>query len=242
MPVIACPCPVCQSIDYRDKRLRSSIHLEDETSSVVIDTGPDFRQQMLSNRIQKVDAIVFTHEHKDHTAGLDDIRAYNFKLKKDIPVYATDRVAAQLKQEFAYIFSDYKYPGIPRVDIEPITNQPFNIGKLHFQPIEVLHYKLPVFGYRVGSFVYITDANYIGETEKNIARNADVLVLNALQKEPHISHFTLEEAISLAQELGAKHTYFTHISHKLGRHADIERELPPGMSLAYDGLVLHLND
>jgi len=241
VPVIACQCPVCQSVDYRDKRLRSSIHLEDNETSVVIDTGPDFRQQMLNNRIQKVDAIVFTHEHKDHTAGLDDIRAFNFKLKKDMPVYATDRVAAQLKQEFAYIFSDYKYPGIPRVGIEPITDQPFMVGTLTFQPIEVLHYKLPVFGYRVGPFVYITDANYIGETEKNLARNAEVLVLNALQKEPHISHFTLEEAIALATELGAKQTYFTHISHKLGRHADIEKELPPSMALAYDGLTLRLN-
>jgi phosphoribosyl 1,2-cyclic phosphate phosphodiesterase len=242
VPVIACSCAVCQSIDYRDKRLRSSIYIEQDETAVVIDTGPDFRQQMLVNRIQKVDAIVFTHEHKDHTAGLDDIRAFNFKSKKDMPVYATDRVAAQLRQEYAYIFADYKYPGIPRVEIVPITNQAFQVGSLQFQPIEVLHYKLPVFGYRIGSFVYITDANYIGETEKNMAKGAEVLVLNALQKEPHISHFTLDEAIEMATELGAKKTYFTHISHKLGRHMDIERELPKGMALAYDGLEISIED
>jgi len=240
VPVIACDCSVCQSTDYRDRRLRSSILIESADTSVVVDTGPDFRAQMLDNRVHKLDAVVFTHEHKDHTAGLDDIRAFNFRSKKDMPVYATPKVAEQLRQEFAYVFADYKYPGVPRVKLELISNNAFQVGDLAFLPIEVLHYKLPVFGYRIGDFVYITDANYISDEEKEKAKNAKVLVLNALQKEQHISHFTLEEAIAMAQELNAEQTYFTHISHKLGRHSSIAKDLPQGINLAFDGLQIEI--
>jgi phosphoribosyl 1,2-cyclic phosphate phosphodiesterase len=238
VPVITCNCPVCTSIDFHDKRLRSSILIESEQTSIVVDTGPDFRQQMLRERVDKLDAILFTHEHKDHTAGMDDIRSFNFKQKKDMPIYAHERVLKQLKQEFSYVFVENKYPGTPRVETIRLENKPFKIGELDIEPIEVMHYKLPVFGFKLGQFAYITDAKTISEKERDKIRGLDVLVLNALQKDPHISHFTLEEAITMANELGAKQTYFTHISHKLGEHRDVEKELPDHIHLAYDGLNL----
>lgn len=240
VPVIACECAVCQSLDYRDKRLRSSVHIQTNTQSLIIDSGPDFRQQVLRAHIKSLDALLFTHAHKDHTAGMDDIRAYNFLHQKDIPIYAEEKVIEQLKQEFAYIFSEHKYPGIPRVATKSISNHAFQIAEDTITPIQVYHYKLPVFGFRVNDFTYITDANLIPEEEKEKIKGSRVLVLNALQIEPHISHFTLEQAIALAQELGAEQTYFTHISHKLGMHKKVEINLPQGIALAYDGLQLEL--
>ncbi len=240
VPVITCHCNVCDSVDFRDKRLRTSALIEIDGKSIVIDTGPDFRQQMLMNRVESLDAVVFTHEHKDHTAGLDDVRSYNFRYNRDMPIYARARVIEQLKQEFAYIFSAFKYPGIPRIKTIEISNQKFEVGGISIIPIEVLHYKLPVFGFRIKDFVYLTDANYISEEEKQKCMNPKVLILNALQNEPHISHFTLKEAIDLAQELKAEKTYFTHISHKLGRHKDVEASLPENIYLGYDGLSLYL--
>ena len=240
VPVITCNCSVCTSIDFHDKRLRSSILIETEQTSIVVDTGPDFRQQMLRERVNKLDAILFTHEHKDHTAGMDDIRSYNFKQQKDMPIYAHERVLKQLKQEFSYVFAENKYPGTPSVETIRLENKPFKIGELDIEPIEVMHYKLPVFGFKIDRFAYITDAKTISEKEKDKIRGLDLLVLNALQKDPHISHFTLEEAIAMANELGAKQTYFTHISHKLGEHSDVEKELPDHIHLAYDGLNLSL--
>lgn len=238
VPVIACNCDVCTSLDYRDKRLRSSILIEADDLAIVVDTGPDFRQQMLRERVKKLDAVLFTHEHKDHTAGLDDIRSFNFKQKKDMPIYAADHVLEQLKREFAYIFADVKYPGVPKIEVNTIENKPFKVEGLEINPIEVMHYKLPVLGFRIGDFAYITDAKTISEIEKEKLQGLDVLVLNALQKDPHISHLTLEEAIRLSQELGASKTYFTHISHKLGEHQDVEKELPVNVSLAHDGLQI----
>ncbi|MEQ9286466.1 MAG: MBL fold metallo-hydrolase [Cyclobacteriaceae bacterium] len=238
VPVIACDCQVCQSIDFRDKRLRSAIHIEADDNSFVIDTGPDFRQQMLRARIKRIDAVLFTHEHKDHTAGLDDIRSYNFRQKMDMPVYGHQRVLDQLKREFSYVFAEKKYPGAPRIETYPIDIAPFTIKGTGFVPIQVMHHKLPVFGFRVKDFAYITDANHIDDSEIEKLKGLDTLVLNALQKDPHISHFTLEEAVEVAQEIGAKNTYFTHISHKLGCHRDINNELPDGIKLAYDGLKL----
>ena len=237
VPVIACDCLVCQSKDTRDKRLRSSILIQTETTSVVIDTGPDFRQQMLREKVYRLDAVVFTHEHKDHVAGMDDVRAFNYKQKKDMDVYATNRVQEALIREFPYVFSDYKYPGVPQVQLHTIdADNTFRIGDITLQPIEVMHYKLPVLGFRINDFVYITDANSISNQEKEKIKGCKVLVINALRKEKHISHFTLEEALSLAQELGAAQSYLTHISHLMGSHQSVLEELPKGVEIAYDGL------
>lgn len=240
VPVIACNCDVCQSIDFRDKRLRTSIHLEVSGQSIVIDTGPDFRTQILRERIKHLDAILFTHEHKDHTAGLDDVRSFNFAQKMDMPIYADSRVITQLKKEFSYVFETEKYPGVPRLDVNEITNSPFEVNGVKITPIEVLHYKLPVFGFRIKDFTYITDANYISEKEIEKIKGSKILVLNALQKKDHISHFTLDQAIDIAQIVNAEKTYFTHISHNLGKHRDVEKELPKNCELAFDGLKLHI--
>ena len=235
VPVISCDCEVCRSLDFRDKRLRSSLFVETEKGNMVIDTGPDFRQQMLREGINRLDAVLFTHEHKDHTAGMDDIRSFNFKQRKDMPIFARRQVLNQLKREFAYVFAQNKYPGVPQVAIHEIENRPFEVNGLRVTPIEVIHYKLPVFGFRIHDFTYITDAKTIAPEEADKVRGSRILVVNALQKAPHISHMTLDEAISFAQEMGAEQTYFTHISHQLGKHKAVQATLPKGMSLAYDG-------
>lgn len=226
-------------MDFRDQRLRSSIHIQtDDNQSVVIDSGPDFRQQMLRYRIEKLDAIVFTHEHKDHVSGLDDVRAYNYLQKKPMEVYAHNRVLHQLKQDFAYAFSEKKYPGVPEINLNEIENKPFKVSKTTFTPIEVMHFKLPVFGFRIKDFTYITDANFISEEEEKKIFGSKIIVLNGLQYEPHISHFTFEEALALIYKCKPEKAYFTHISHRLGRHAEIEKKLPPWIRLGFDGLVL----
>ncbi len=240
VPLIGCPCDVCQSIDPHNKRLRTSILVEDKGKVIVVDTGPDFRAQMLREKVRQLDAVVFTHEHKDHTAGFDDIRAFNFIGKKKIDVYASERVQEAIKREYAYIFSDFKYPGIPEINLFLLHNELTTIHGIEFLPIEVLHYKLPVFGFRIGDFTYITDANYISEKEKEKIKGSKVLVLNALRKEPHISHFTFEEALKVIEELKPETAYLTHISHQLGLHGEISKELPDGVALAYDGLKITL--
>lgn len=241
VPVIGCTCPVCTSLDFRDQRFRSSIHIEMDGVSLVVDTGPDFRIQMLRAGIRKLDAVLFTHEHKDHTAGLDDIRPFNFLQKKDMPIFGRAHVLEQIKREFAYIFSGKKYPGVPLVAPVEIDDNPFQFEGIQIIPIPVMHYKLPVLGFRIGDFTYITDANFIPEESIDLIRGSEILVLNALQKEPHISHFTLDEAVAMARRIGAKQTYFTHISHRLGLHAQTVDELPEGIALAYDGLTVTLN-
>ena len=238
MPLIGCSCEVCRSADLRDKRLRSSVLVEDDKTRIVIDTGPDFRQQLLREKVGNLDGVVFTHEHKDHIAGLDEVRAFNYLSGKNMPVYATARVQEALRREFAYIFSDDRYPGIPRVDLHEIDNEPFTLGSLTVIPVNVMHYRLPVKGFRVGGFGYITDANFIAEHEKDKVRDLDVLVLNSLRREPHISHFTFDEAIALSRELNARKTYFTHISHQLGRTSELSAMLPQNIELAVDGLQL----
>ena len=238
VPVITCECEVCRSLDFRDKRLRSSIHIEIEELSLVIDTGPDFRQQMLNNQIRQLDAILFTHEHKDHTAGMDDIRSFNFKQKEDIPIYAREQVLVQLKQEFAYVFAEKKYPGAPKISENIIINAPFKIQNVNITPIHVMHHKLPVFGFRIRDFTYITDANAIDEKELEKIKGSKILILNALQKKEHLSHFNLKQAITIAQKINAEQTYFSHISHTMGLHNSVARELPKNIYLAYDGLKL----
>ena len=240
VPVIGGDCPACRSIDFKDKRLRSSIHVQTDEVSIIVDIGPDFRQQVLRAGIQWLDAVLLTHEHKDHTAGLDDIRSFNFKQQMDMPVYGRKSVLDQLKNEFAYIFSNKKYPGVPRVLLKEIDGGEFSIRKQKILPVEVMHYKLPVYGFRFKNFAYITDAKTINEAELGKLSGLEAIVLNALQEQPHISHLTLNEAIDLARRIGAKKTYLTHISHNLGLNSEVECRLPEGISLAYDGLVLEL--
>jgi phosphoribosyl 1,2-cyclic phosphate phosphodiesterase len=240
--MIGCTCEVCRSLDHRDKRLRVSVHLAVEGRSLVIDSGPDFRQQMLRERIVQLDALLFTHEHKDHTAGLDDIRAFNFRQQQDMPVFAEPRVLKQLQQEFAYIFAEHKYPGIPRVVLNPIERDdaPFDVLGLSVQPLRALHHKLPVLGFRIGNFCYLTDANHLSAETMEQMRGADVIVLNALRREEHISHFTLGQALEILEELRPGRAYLTHISHQLGLHRSVEAELPSWVRLAYDGLKVEV--
>jgi phosphoribosyl 1,2-cyclic phosphate phosphodiesterase len=241
IPVLTCGCEVCTSLDYRDKRLRVSVWIEIDEKSFVIDTGPDFRQQALRERIPFIDGIIYTHEHKDHTAGLDDIRPYNYLHGiHHLDLYAEQRVLSQLSREFAYAFEEQKYPGVPLLNLHTISNNPFSIKDIDFTTIEVLHHKLPVLGFRVKDFTYITDVNFISEKELEKVYGTKVLVLGALQRNKHISHFTLDEAIEVAQKVNADMTYLTHISHKMGLHAEVEKELPANIRLAYDGLKVRL--
>jgi phosphoribosyl 1,2-cyclic phosphate phosphodiesterase len=240
VPVIGCECEVCHSMDYRDKRLRSSIHIEADGQSLIIDTGPDFRQQALRENIRHVDAVLFTHSHKDHTAGLDDVRAYNFIQQMDMPIYGSKEVLDHLKIEFYYAFENKKYPGIPQLNLKEIESKNFSVNGLPIIPLPVMHHQLPVLGFRVGSFSYITDANFITEAAYDRLTGTQVLVINALQREKHISHFNLEEALAQAKKIGATKTYFTHISHKLGKHKEVQKELPDSVALAYDGFSIVL--
>lgn len=238
VPVIGCSCEVCTSSDPRNNRLRSSVLLTKGDFQCIIDTGPDFRYQMLREKVQRLDAILLTHAHKDHIAGLDDVRAFNRMQAKAMDIYGDSRVHEALKREFYYAFQPSPYPGIPQLQLHLLDGSPFALGPLAIQPLEVMHHLLPVYGFRVGNFAYITDAKTVAAPEKAKLKNLDILVVNALQIKPHISHFTLEEAIAFAEEIGAKETYFTHISHFLGLHHDIDAKLPPHIHLAYDGLKL----
>ncbi|MFI5193545.1 MAG: MBL fold metallo-hydrolase [Chitinophagales bacterium] len=241
VPMIACPCSVCHSTDKKDKRLRSSILVESATTRLVVDTTPDFRYQMLRASVTRLDAVLFTHPHKDHIAGLDDIRAFNFFSGKPMDVYANEMTQEVIIREFPYAFTDFRYPGVPEIRLNTMTTEPFWVGDIEVIPIQVWHLKMPVLAFRFGRFTYITDANRIEESEKKKIRGSEVLVLNALRKEKHISHFNLNEAVALAQELQIPKAYFTHISHQLGKHADVQAELPDGIELAYDGLEVRVD-
>ena len=238
VPMVACPCSVCASPDKKDKRLRSSILVQSSTTSFVVDTTPDFRYQMLRENVRQLDAVLFTHPHKDHVAGLDDIRAYNFFQQRAMNVYANSLTQETIRREFSYAFEEKKYPGIPEMNVITIDNRPFYIGDIPVQPVEVWHHKMPVLGFRFGPFTYITDANRIEDTEKEKIRGSAVIVLNALRKEKHISHYTLDEAIAEVKELHIPAGYLTHISHQLGRHEEVSAGLPAGIQLAWDGLQL----
>lgn len=238
VPVIGCPCEVCRSMDYRDKRLRSSVYLEVDGKSFVIDTGPDFRQQMLREQINKLDAVIYTHGHKDHIAGLDDVRAFNFLQNMDMPVYGNEDVLKQLQVEFYYAFEALRYPGTPQLQLNEINDEIFEVSGVRFIPLPVKHFKMEVLGFRVNDFCYITDANHIPDNTYKKMKGAKVLVLNALQREKHLSHFNLIEALDVATKVGAAQTYLIHISHRLGLHKQIEKELPNSVALAYDGLTI----
>lgn len=239
VPFIGCECEVCTSPDKKNTRLRCSVWIDTPEASIVIDAGPDFRYQMLRANVRRLDAVVFTHGHKDHIAGLDDIRPYNFHTGKDVDIYATAETQEALKREYAYIFTNPTYPGIPQIKLHTITaSQPFTINGLTITPIRVLHYKLEVLGYRIGDFTYITDANYIAPEELEKVAGSKAMVLSALRHEPHISHYTLAEAIEVVKSAKVEAGYFTHISHQLGLHDQQESTLPDGMHLAYDGLTL----
>lgn len=236
VPVIACECAICQSSDPRDKRLRASILVETSANTIVIDAGPDFRQQMLNARVKRMDAILLTHEHKDHIAGMDDLRAFNFKSQAAIDIYAEERVQAAVRNEYAYVFSENHYPGVPRMELHNIDNYNFEIRGDVIIPLRVFHYRLPVFGFRIGDMAYITDANYIPEETKEKLIGVKYLVINALRKEKHISHFSLDEALGLIREVSPRKAYITHIGHQMGKQAEVNRELPVNVTLAWDGL------
>lgn len=238
VPMIACNCEVCTSTDPKDKRLRSSILVESSTTSIVVDTTPDFRTQMLREHVTKLDAILFTHPHKDHVAGMDDIRAFTYFQNKAMDIYANELTQEALHRDFFYIFAQDKFPGIASVNMHTVTHEPFMVGDISITPIWVLHLKMPVVGYRFGNITYITDANKIVEAEKDKIRGSEILIINALRKKSHISHFTLQEAIDLSKELQIPQTYITHISHQMGKHADVSVELPPNVHFGYDGLQL----
>ncbi len=239
VPLIGCQCKVCLSTDKQDKRLRSSLLIETETTTVVIDSGPDFRQQLLRADVRKLDGLVFTHSHKDHIAGMDDIRAFNYLQGKPVDVFATLETQEIIRNEFPYVFSNLNYPGIPKLNMHTIDKEhTIIIGDIELIPIEVMHYKMRVLGFRINEFTYITDANYISDTELKKIVGTNYLVLNALRREEHISHFTLEEAIELSKKINAKQTYFTHISHQLGLHEEVNIELPNGIQLAHDTLCV----
>lgn len=241
VPIIACDCVVCSSGQAKDKRLRSSILVQFQGFNIVVDTGPDFREQMLQCQLKQLDAILFTHAHRDHMAGLDDIRGFNFRMKRAIDVYCEKWVENAIRKEFYYAFEEPKYPGVPEMNIHSIQNEKFEIGGISIIPIRAFHHKMPVFGFRFKDFVYITDANRIEEQELEKVKGCEVLVLNALRKETHISHFTLAEAIEIVNLVKPKAAYFTHISHQLGLHDAVELELPENMFLAYDGLELNFS-
>jgi phosphoribosyl 1,2-cyclic phosphate phosphodiesterase len=241
VPVIACTCPTCLSTDTKDQRLRASVLLEFPELTIAIDAGPDFRQQMLRAKVKHLDAILLTHEHKDHIAGLDDIRAFNYQKQADFPIYCTPKVEMALKREFYYAFEANPYPGVPRFEIRHLEVERFQIDGYTVDAIEVWHHQMQVLGFRFGKLAYITDAKTVHALEKAKLQDLDILIINALHLYPHPSHFNLAEALEFIAEIKPKQSYLTHISHLFGLHEQINETLPENVQLAYDGLVLHFN-
>lgn len=240
VPVVACNCDVCTSDDPRDKRYRTSVMLSRGSSNIIIDCGPDFRIQMLKHKVEDIDAVVFTHAHRDHIAGLDDIRAFNYILHKSIDIYGSQITLDAIKEQFPYIFIPGRYFGAPQLNLHTITEAPFSIGEFNFIPIQVMHQDMKVFGYRIGDFTYITDANYISQAELEKVRGSKVIVINALRNSRHVSHFSLGEALEILQDLKPEKAYLTHISHFLGKFDAVESKLPTWARLAYDGLQIEI--
>jgi phosphoribosyl 1,2-cyclic phosphate phosphodiesterase len=240
VPMIGCDCAVCTSTNKKDKRLRSSILVESATTKLVVDATPDFRYQMLRACVKRLDAIIFTHPHKDHVAGLDDVRAFNFFTGKPMDIFANEMTQEVIIREFPYAFADTKYPGVPEIRLNTIAFDDFMVGDIKVIPILVWHLKMPVLGFRFGDFTYITDANRIDNAEKQKIAGSKIIVLNALRREKHISHFTLDEAVREVQQMNIPQAYFTHISHQLGKHDEVNPELPPGISLGWDKLEINI--
>lgn len=241
IPVIACECKVCSSTNPKDSRFRSSILISAEEQNFIVDTGPDFRQQMLREKVKSLRGVLYTHEHKDHLGGLDDIRAFNYREGRKMDIFSTERVFKAIQKEFHYIFSEERYPGVPDVKWNEITTSTFRLpdGPL-VTPIQVMHHKMPVLGFRIADFTYITDAKTISEEEIEKVKGTKILIVNALHHSPHLSHFNLEEALKFVEKIKPKQTYLTHISHLFGLHDEIEKELPNGVNLAFDGLKFEI--
>lgn len=240
VPVIGCDCVVCSSSDPKDKRLRTSLKIESEEATIVIDTGPDFRHQMLASKTRKLDAVLFTHEHKDHIAGLDDIRAFNWLMKKPIPIYAEPRVQEAIKRELPYVFDTTPYPGIPKLDLYPLDENSIHINDLEITPIRLFHYKLPVFGFRIQNFAYLTDLKTMPEESMQKLKGVKYLIIEALMYSPHISHLNVEEALEIIDKIKPEKAWFTHINHNLGLHQELLKTLPVNVEPAFDGMVLEL--
>lgn len=236
VPVIACECSTCISEDSKDKRLRTSILIETEKNTIVIDAGPDFRQQMLREKVRKLDAVLLTHEHKDHIAGMDDLRAFNYRSQAAIDIYAEERVQQAVRNEYYYVFAEKVYPGVPRMSLHNIDTGIVEINGDQIQPLRIFHYRLPILGFRIGDMAYITDANYIPEETMERLAGVKYMVINALRKEKHISHFSLGEALNIIEEVSPRKAFITHIGHQMGRHEEVNRELPRHVTLAWDGL------
>ena len=236
VPVITCNCDTCRSDDPRDKRLRTSVLIETDDITFIIDAGPDFRQQMLRARVRKLDAILLTHEHKDHIAGMDDVRPFNFRSQQPIDIFAEKRVQEAVKREYSYVFAELKYPGIPQMNLHSIDDNVLDVRGLKIIPIRIYHYRLPIFGFRMGDFTYITDANFIPDEGKGKISGTRVLVINALHKQKHLTHFNLDEALAVIKEVSPEKAYLTHISHTMGKHSELQKELPENVFLAYDML------
>lgn len=241
VPVIACDCIVCQSADKKDKRLRSSILIKLEDFNIVVDTGPDFRYQMLRDNVKHLDAILMTHSHKDHIAGLDDVRAFNYQQQKSLTIYANAPTLESIQREFYYAFSANKYPGVPQLELQEITSgNAFDLANQEIVPIEVMHYKMPVLGFRLGKFAYVTDAKTVSAESRKLLEGVEILVVNALQETAHISHFTLEEALAFIKDINPKEAYLTHISHRFGTHDYITSLLPSNVHVAFDQLSIEV--
>ena len=240
IPVIGCHCNVCNSPHSEDKRLRAAACIEYQGLRLLIDAGPDFRQQLLREQIDSVDGILLTHQHKDHTAGLDDVRAFNYITGKPVDIYAEPQVQDALRTEFSYAFEEDKYPGVPEFALHTIGTEPFSVGPVEIIPIRVWHARLPILGFRIGPLAYITDANRIEEEELQKLQGIDTLVINAVRFEPHISHFSVPEAVAMAQKIGAPRSYLTHLSHQAGQHQEIQARLPKAVFVGYDGLKVEI--